>query len=220
MHHTQACTKAELVWLYTQPYSYITYVHPRHTNMNTHIHTHARTHPLTHTHIAQINIYIFLYLYIYIYIYIYDYIHIHTRTYTYTHVYICTHTTRAQRKHTMQTYTQAHVQTHNLTHTIQIILYTHIYNTYYIHIHYTCTHTRACTCAYIHIVTYNYTSHKNNCQKIKPAHSMITKRDSISRGSRFCVKYIYYKNKFKTERNEKTYTQYIVYNVYLSHFIS
>ena len=49
---------------------------------------------------------------------------------------------------------------------------------------------------------------------------MITKRDSISRGCRFCEKYIYYKNKFKTERNEKTYTQYIVYNVYLSHFIS
>ena len=50
MYHTQTCTKAEFVWLYTQPYSYITYVHPRHTNMNTHIHTHARTHPLTHTH--------------------------------------------------------------------------------------------------------------------------------------------------------------------------
>ena len=50
MHHTQTCTKAEFVWLYTQPYSYITYVHPRHTNMNTHIHTHARTHAPTHTH--------------------------------------------------------------------------------------------------------------------------------------------------------------------------
>ena len=49
MHHTQTCTKAEFVWLYTQPYSYITYVHPRHTNMNTHIHTHARTHSHTHT---------------------------------------------------------------------------------------------------------------------------------------------------------------------------
>ena len=78
MHHTQACTKAEFVWLYNQPYSYITYVHPRYTNMNTHVHTHARTHPLTHTythahthtltharshphtHNAQINIYIFM----------------------------------------------------------------------------------------------------------------------------------------------------------------
>ena len=32
---------------------------------------------------------------------------------------------------------------------------------------------------------------------------MIIKHDSISRGSCFCEKYIYYKNKFKTKRNEK-----------------
>ena len=50
MHHTQTCTKAEFVWLYTQPYSYNTYVHPRHTNINTHMHTHARTHSHTQTH--------------------------------------------------------------------------------------------------------------------------------------------------------------------------
>ena len=77
---------------------------------------------------------------------------------------IYVHTKHA--RSTMQTYTQAHVQTHDLTHTIQIISYTHICNTYNIHIHYTCTYTRACTCTYIHIVTYNYTSHKNNRQKI------------------------------------------------------
>ena len=38
---------------------------------------------------------------------------------------------------------------------------------------------------------YLYTSHKNNCQKILPAHSMITKRDFILRGSCFCEKYSY-----------------------------
>ena len=32
---------------------------------------------------------------------------------------------------------------------------------------------------------------------------MMTKRDSISRGSCFCEKYIYYKNKFKTKRKRK-----------------
>ena len=32
---------------------------------------------------------------------------------------------------------------------------------------------------------------------------MITKRDSISHGSCFCEKYIYYKNKFKTKRKRK-----------------
>ena len=69
MYHTQTCTKAEFVWLYTQPYSYITYVHPRHTNMNTHIHTHARTHPLTHTHT-------------------------HAHTHTHTHTHTRTHTQR------------------------------------------------------------------------------------------------------------------------------
>ena len=76
MHHTQTCTKAEFVWLYTQPYSYITYVHPRHTNMNTHIHTHARTHShthtrthtSTHTHTQRPNKCIYFYTYIHIYI--------------------------------------------------------------------------------------------------------------------------------------------------------
>ena len=86
MHHTQTCTKAEFVWLHTQPYSYITYVHPRHTNMNTHIYTHARTHShihtcthahthtLTHarthplTHTQRPNKYIYFYTYIHIYI--------------------------------------------------------------------------------------------------------------------------------------------------------
>ena len=75
MHHTQACTKAEFVWLYTQPYSYITYVHPRHTNMSTHIHTHARTHShtharthaSTHTHTTPKLIYFYTYIHIYIY---------------------------------------------------------------------------------------------------------------------------------------------------------
>ena len=71
MHHTQTCTKAEFVWLYTQPYSYITYVHPRHTNMNTHIHTHARTHARTHA-----------------------LTHTHTHTHTYTHARTHTHTQR------------------------------------------------------------------------------------------------------------------------------
>ena len=32
---------------------------------------------------------------------------------------------------------------------------------------------------------------------------MITKRDSISRGSYFCERYIYYKNKLKTKRKRK-----------------
>ena len=71
MHQTQACTKAEFVWLYTQPYSYLTYVHPCHTNMNTHIHTHARTHPLTHT---------------------YTHARTHTHTHSHTHARIHTHT--------------------------------------------------------------------------------------------------------------------------------
>ena len=36
----------------------------------------------------------------------------------------------------------------------------------------------------------NYTtSHKNNCQKIQPAHTVITKRDFILRGSCFFEKY-------------------------------
>ena len=35
-----------------------------------------------------------------------------------------------------------------------------------------------------------HSRHKNICQKIQPAHSMITKRDCISRGSCFCEKYI------------------------------
>ena len=34
-----------------------------------------------------------------------------------------------------------------------------------------------------------YTSHKNNCQKKQPAHFVITKRDSILRGSCFCDNY-------------------------------
>ena len=123
-----------------------------------------------------------------------------------------THNTRSAHTHNANVHTGTRTNSRSHTHNINNIIYTHI--------HYTCTYTRACTCAYIHIVTYNYTSHKNNCQKIQPAHSMITKRDSISRGSCFCEKYIYYKNKFKTKRNEKTYTQYIVYNVYFSHFIS
>ena len=41
---------------------------------------------------------------------------------------------------------------------------------------------------------YNYTSHKNNCQKALPAHTTITKRDSISRGS--CEKYILFTVQF------------------------
>ena len=73
MHHTQTCTKAEFVWLYTQPYSYITHVHPRHTNMNTHIHTHARSHSHTHTHKHTCT-------------------HAHTHTHTRTHA--STHTLR------------------------------------------------------------------------------------------------------------------------------
>ena len=32
---------------------------------------------------------------------------------------------------------------------------------------------------------------KNNCQKIQPAHSMVTKRVFILRGSYFCEKYIH-----------------------------
>ena len=34
-----------------------------------------------------------------------------------------------------------------------------------------------------------YSSRKNNCQKIYPAHSVIIKRDSILRGSCFCENY-------------------------------
>ena len=73
MHHTQTCTMAEFVWLYTKhsprqsttsntPYSYKTYVHICHTYTHkhsrlthtlTHTHTHASTHTIarTHTHI-------------------------------------------------------------------------------------------------------------------------------------------------------------------------
>ena len=73
MHHTQTCTKAEFVWLYTQPYSYITYVHPRHTNTLTHApthrhtYTHSHTHTHTHIHTQRPNKYIYFYTYIYIY---------------------------------------------------------------------------------------------------------------------------------------------------------
>ena len=43
---------------------------------------------------------------------------------------------------------------------------------------------------YIYIVIMEtWIHHKNNCQKILPAQSMITKRDFILRGSRFCEKY-------------------------------
>ena len=37
---------------------------------------------------------------------------------------------------------------------------------------------------------YSYTSHKNNCQKIWPAQSMITKRGFVFCSSCFCEKYI------------------------------
>ena len=37
---------------------------------------------------------------------------------------------------------------------------------------------------------YNYTSHKNNCQKIQPAHFIVTKRVFILRGNCFYEKYI------------------------------
>ena len=37
----------------------------------------------------------------------------------------------------------------------------------------------------------NYSGHKNNCQKIQPAHAMITKRDFTLRGSCFCEEYRY-----------------------------
>ena len=43
---------------------------------------------------------------------------------------------------------------------------------------------------------------KTTARKYSPR-TLITKRDSISRGSCFCERYIYYKNKFKTKRNEK-----------------
>ena len=111
---------------------------------------------------------------------------IHTiRTHTKVHIY--THTTRARRTLTAQTYTQTHIQTHALTHTsthkhphdTNYIIYTntHIHNIYiyeYAHIHY--SYTRACTCAYIHILTYNYIL------------------------------------KLKANSKQKTYTQYTVYN--------
>ena len=61
MHHTQTCTMAEFVWLYTKhsprqcitsttPYSYKTNVYTRHTLPNTHAHTHTHTHAPTYTH--------------------------------------------------------------------------------------------------------------------------------------------------------------------------
>ena len=40
---------------------------------------------------------------------------------------------------------------------------------------------------YINILYYS--RRKNNCQKVLPTHSMITKRDFILRGSCFCEKY-------------------------------
>ena len=46
----------------------------------------------------------------------------------------------------------------------------------------------------------NYSSHKNNCQKIYPVHFVITKRDSILRGSCFCEKYTYVDGVYRVQR--------------------
>ena len=48
----------------------------------------------------------------------------------------------------------------------------------------------ACNILQHNILNNYYSRRKNNCQKIQPAHSMITKRDFILHGICFCEQYI------------------------------
>ena len=72
-------------------------------------------------------------------------------------------------------------------HTVQSIM--QLYKVCNMYIYGTLRHEALCG---ISVCKYNYSRSKNNCRKTQPAHSMITKRDCISRGSCFCEKNIFH----------------------------